>query len=148
MKRLLVLFFVISMFTAEAQTQQLEWKRGTLQVDGKGVQVKNWENHFTNSDALAYVRKAKANAGPANALAFVGGFLIGWPIGTAIGGGEPEWAMAGAGAGIIVVALPLISATKKNMQKAIQLEKGANVSGSVRLDFEMGKNGIGLALKF
>lgn len=28
-------------------------------------------------------------------LSYAGGFMIGWPIGTAIGGGKPAWALAG-----------------------------------------------------
>lgn len=42
-----------------------------------------------------------------NILAAIGGGLIGWPLGTAIGGGDPEWILAGIGAGVLAVAIPL-----------------------------------------
>ena len=39
---------------------------------------------------------------------------VGHSIGTAIGGGDPEWALAGVGAGLIAVAIP-ISSSANNM---------------------------------
>lgn len=42
-----------------------------------------------------------------NILAGIGGALIGWPLGTAIGGGDPEWALAGIGAGFLAIGIPV-----------------------------------------
>ena len=33
-------------------------------------------------------------------FSYAGGFMIGYPLGTALGGGEPNWAMANIGAGL------------------------------------------------
>ncbi len=49
-----------------------------------------------------------------------GGFMIGWPVGTAISGGEPNWAMAGIGAGIIAISIPISSNFKKKAHSAIK----------------------------
>jgi hypothetical protein len=49
---------------------------------------------------LAYeeFKKAKTNYGVAGALGAIGGFMVGFPLGTAIAGGEPEWGLAAGGA--------------------------------------------------
>ena len=35
-----------------------------------------------------------------------GGFLIGWPLGTALAGGDPNWTLAAIGAGCVAIAIP------------------------------------------
>ena len=50
-----------------------------------------------NTKALALIQSAKTNQTWAMLLGTAGGALVGFPIGTAIGGGNPEWALAGAG---------------------------------------------------
>ncbi len=60
-------------------------------------------------EALRLIKKSKANNSLATVLSFAGGLLVGFPLGTAIGGGEPEWAIAGVGAGLIVLSIPISS---------------------------------------
>lgn len=43
----------------------------------------------------------------AQVLAGIGGALVGWQLGTYVGGGEPEWTLAAVGGGLIAVAIPL-----------------------------------------
>jgi len=50
-----------------------------------------------NTKALALIQSAKTNQTWAMLLGTAGGALVGFPIGTAIGVGNPEWALAGAG---------------------------------------------------
>ena len=45
--------------------------------------------------------------------------MIGWPIGTAIGGGKPNWVLAGIGAGLIVIDIPLVKSAEKKLKKAV-----------------------------
>jgi hypothetical protein len=52
---------------------------------------------------------------------FIGGFLIGWPLGNLIAGEKPQWIMAGIGAGVIGLTIPLDKAYKKHAKKAIAL---------------------------
>lgn len=42
-----------------------------------------------DDEAYAAFKKAKSNYDGATVLGVVGGFMVGWPIGTAIGGGDP-----------------------------------------------------------
>ena len=55
----------------------------------------------------------------AQLLSAAGGFMVGWPVGTAIGGGEPNWTMAGIGAGIIAISIPISANFKKKGHSAI-----------------------------
>jgi hypothetical protein len=56
-------------------------------------------------EARAEMKKAQSYLLAGSIFSYTGGFLIGYPIGTAIGGGEPVWAMAAVGAGLIALAV-------------------------------------------
>jgi hypothetical protein len=85
-------------------------------------------------------------------LSCAGGFMVGWPIGTAIGGGDPEWAMAGIGAGLIVIAIPISSKFNKQAKLAVDTYNGGLPSSSFwdknELRVSVTGSGIGLALRF
>ncbi len=85
-------------------------------------------------------------------LGYIGGFLIGWPLGTAVGGGEPVWALAGVGAGILIVSIPINLKAKKKSKLAIDIyNRGLQTSSfwsKSELKFTMTNNGIGLTMKF
>ena len=46
-------------------------------------------------------------------LGGIGGFLVGWTLGTALGGGDPDWTVAGVGAGFIALSIPFAIKVKK-----------------------------------
>jgi len=147
MKYLLVLCLLASCLcsTAQIEIQKKGFYQGGRLLTPKEL-VSIMEN---NSAALTLATKAKSNYGAANALGFVGGFLIGWPIGTAIGGGEPEWALLGVGAGITAIAIPIMSSAKKKMTEAVTIyNDGLESTSSIRLDFKVTGNGVGLVFKF
>lgn len=60
------------------------------------------------------MRKAKSNYDPAMVLGVIGGALVGWPLGTAIGGGDPNWTLAAIGDACIIGSIPLGSAFNKH----------------------------------
>lgn len=72
-------------------------------------------------EAYKLFKKARTNASVGSVLGFVGGLLIGIPIGTAISGGEPEWGIALGGAALIGVGIPFNIAYTKNAKNAIDL---------------------------
>jgi len=106
----------------------------------------------TNAEAYSYMQKAKTNSNVSTVLGIAGGFLIGWPIGTTIGGGEPNWVLAGVGAGLIVLSIPLIKGYNKNAIKAAQSFNSSlkGVSTTTEYSFNLGINssGLGLTLGF
>lgn len=66
-----------------------------------------------NQDAYVLMDKVKTRTTVVSVFSYAGGFMIGWPIGTAIAGGDPNWSLAGVGAGLITLAfIPAGAATK------------------------------------
>ncbi len=89
----------------------------------------------------------------ANVLAIPGGALVGWTLGTAIGGGDPEWYLAGIGAGLIAIAIPLDIIGKKRCERYSMIETAelpyyAFSGYNTRLSIGGSGNTIGLVLNF
>ncbi len=79
-----------------ADTIQIQQKLGKVYlIDGKPTPAKDlYAVLNTNEAAAVKVRQAKSNLFPVYLFAWTGGFLIGWPLGTAIAGGDPNWTLA------------------------------------------------------
>lgn len=75
----------------------------------------------SNPAARAAFKKAKSNYDAAVALGYIGGFMIGWPVGTAIGGGDPNWGLAAGGVGVVLLSIPFNSAFKNHARSAVNL---------------------------
>jgi len=74
-----------------------------------------------NADAGPLMAKARNQYVWTSVLGGAGGFFIGYPLGTALGGGDPNWTLAAVGAGIIAVAIPIGSAANRNAKQAVDL---------------------------
>jgi hypothetical protein len=79
--------------------------------------------------------------------------LIGWPIGTLIGGGDPNWALAAAGAGLVIISIPIASGANKKMEKAINVFNQSQSSSQLlkrnfNLSFTASSGGVGFCLTF
>jgi hypothetical protein len=74
-----------------------------------------------NTAAYEEIKRAQTTNTIASVFGFAGGFLIGWPLGTAVGGGEANWALAGIGAGIVVIAIPINIKSNKQAKNAIDI---------------------------
>ena len=102
----------------------------------------------TNPEAHKLMRKARTNVTVAGVLGFAGGFLIGFPLGTAIGGGKPKWALAGAGAGLLLTSVPFSLAYSKQAKNAVNIyNNGLIRTGQRRLDFRLGVGLNRIAMK-
>ena len=107
----------------------------------------------TNTEAMVFAKKARKNNICASIFCCAGGFLIGYPLGTALGGGEPAWELAAVGAGSFVVGLVFDSRAKKNAREAVKIynsDLNAPVSSNFKPELGIGLtgNGIGLSLRF
>ncbi len=105
-----------------------------------------------NEQAYKQIKSAQSTYTMAMILSYAGGFMVGWPLGTAIGGGEPNWAMAGIGAGLIVVAIPISQNFNKKAKQAVETYNGGLQTSSFwdknELKLSLTGNGIGLTLNF
>ncbi|MFD2564723.1 hypothetical protein [Aquimarina rubra] len=107
----------------------------------------------SNSESLKMIKRAKSNATFSTILAGAGGGLIGWPLGTALGGGDANWTLAGVGAGLIVIAIPISLSTRKNINKAVESYNSSLNSTSYnafkpKFGIFANGNGIGLSMNF
>ena len=96
---------------------------GTVfQQNGRSLTPKQLlEITSVNSDALAEMKIAKTNYDVGYVFGCAGGFLIGWPIGAAIAGGDANWTLAGIGAGLAIISIPFTSGYTKHAKNAIRL---------------------------
>lgn len=105
-----------------------------------------------NQEALIYMKKAKTNSDLSLVLSFSGGFFIGWPVGTAIAGGDPTWFLAGIGAGLLLVGIPVARAANTNALKAVEIYNSSMQSTYFRngmiLHLGLVDHGVGLSLTF
>ena len=106
----------------------------------------------SNPEAYGLMKDAQSTYTLASVFGIAGGFLVGWPIGTAIGGGEPNWTLAGIGAGLIIVSIPISKKFNKQARQAVKSFNSNLEVSSLRKTNEwrlaMTDDGIGLVFKF
>ena len=121
-------------------------------LNGRKLNISELDDILKIND-LAYekFKSAKGISVIANIFAGAGGFCIGYPIGYALGGGKANWALAGIGAGLIVIAIPILSSAEKKAREAVDIyNKGIRKTSmsNKELKLEFTNNGIGLCLRF
>jgi len=107
----------------------------------------------SNKQSYDFIKKAQSNNTMALFFGCTGGYLVGWPIGTAMGGGEPNWTLVGIGAGLIAISIPFSSGANKNTKQAMELYNSSLNSTSFyefkpEFKFLANANGIGLSMNF
>jgi len=105
-----------------------------------------------NNQAYQQIKSAQSTYTLSTIIGGVGGFMVGWPIGTALGGGEPNWTMAGIGAGLIVVSIPISQSFNKKAKQAVETYNSGLQTNSFwdknELKLSLTGNGLGLTLNF
>ncbi|MBK3519459.1 hypothetical protein [Carboxylicivirga marina] len=139
-----------------AQVQEpikVEKRLGTVFIqNGKVLKPRDLINITqVNPEALKSMQQAKKNYDAGAVFGFIGGFMVGWPCGTAIAGGDPEWALAGIGAGLIAVSIPFSTAYVKHTKKAVSIYNDglpADNKELTQVDFGITSGGIGFTITF
>lgn len=158
MKKTILVLGVILFSGAFCNAQKIESEKifGGYKYtqNGKIMTMSDLANAMkSNTEAFKYIKKAKSNYNAGVVLGSIGGFLVGWPIGTAIGGGEPNWALAGVGAAIIAITIPINKGFTKNATKAIDIYNTSldnKTSYKFQPNFHVIANtsGIGISMSF
>jgi hypothetical protein len=95
---------------------------------------------------------AQATNTLATIISCAGGFMVGWPIGTYIGGGKPNWVLAGIGAGLIVVSIPISQKFCRQSKEAVDTYNSGLSPTTFRdrneLKFSVTGNGATVTLRF
>ena len=74
-----------------------------------------------NPEAYKVMKGGRNLNALATTLGIAGGICIGLPVGTYLGGGEPQWIIAGVGAGLIAVGSPIGIKGNKKLKKAVRI---------------------------
>ena len=105
-----------------------------------------------NSSAELY-KSAKGTSGFLNVLGYVGGFCLGYGLAPALYGREPDLAIAGIGAGILVISLPIVSSAENKLKKAVDIYNSAipltmNSPFQYEMKLALRPNAIGVVINF
>lgn len=156
-KTILILTFLFAVMTL-CVGQQIEMKKVfggyKFTQNGKKLTMGNLVKTMeTNQQAFELVKKAQSNNTLASIIGFAGGGLIGWPIGTAVGGGDANWTLAGIGAGLIAVGIPISSSANKKVKQAVELYNSSLNSTAYykfkpEVEIIANGNGVGLTMSF
>lgn len=124
---LLFFIFVLGTFVSVAQNQQdpIESYKsfGTIyaQNDKKLNVRKLLVVTKNNPEAYALMKKAQSNNTIGSIIGGAGGFLLGYQLGAALGGGEANWTAFGIGAGLVAVSVPFSIKFGKQTKEAVGL---------------------------
>lgn len=155
MRRLTMLFAILCAATF-AHAQKIESKKmfGGYKYtqNGKTLTMGNLVSTMkTNPEAYRLIKKANTNQIVATIIGAAGGGLTGWPLGAAVGGGDPNWALAGIGAGLVAVSIPFATTSNKKAREAVEVYN-SSLSSSYKFspEFKISSNrdGIGFAIVF
>ena len=142
-----LIFFSIQLFSQEQEKIEIVKKPlGTVfQLNGKNLKISEIAE-ITSSNPVSQkeMKIAKRNYHAGSFFSMVGGALIGFPIGTMIGGGEPQWELAAVGVGFVIIGIPFQIGYSKHTKKAIN-EFYSNNYVPLRqnkLQFALGSNSI------
>jgi hypothetical protein len=150
-----VLVFSATLANGQNTTDSITVKRtfGTVfQQHGENLTPgKLLEITQSNTEAYNEMKLAKSNYNAGYVIGFAGGALVGWPVGTALAGGDPNWTLAAVGAGLIVVSIPFSSAYIRHAKKAVSIfNSQLKQLGLNRIDLKIGctNHGVGLSINF
>jgi hypothetical protein len=106
-----------------------------------------------NEAAFKKMKASRTYNGFSTFFAGVGGFMIGYPLGQAIGGKkDPEWALLGIGVGAAGIAIPFAITSHKKAKEAAALYNAGLKTTSFwdkkELKLRISNDGVGLALSF
>ena len=98
--------------------------------------------------AHAEFKKALANYNASGVFGFAGGLLIAVPLATAAVGGQAEWGVAGAGAALMLVTIPLTKAFRRHAQNALDEYNKQPHTSRVKTNFYLTGNGARVVIRF
>jgi hypothetical protein len=81
-----------------------------------------------------------------------GGFMIGFPLGTAIAGGDANWTLVGIGVAVVGISIPIAINANKKIKKGVEAYNSELLSRidhrSLQFALKVDSGGLGIALKF
>jgi hypothetical protein len=108
---------------------------------------------FKNDPNMSeFVKPMALTYGTSKLLSAVGWALIFWPIAESViqdeGDGDPNWNLAYAGAGCVVLSIPLTIAYNRKAMQAVSYYNAGYKRAKLDVGLGVSRNGVGLMMKF
>ena len=114
--------FIFGQFATEFISIEKGFGGNKFYQAGQRINVNQLVNTLElNEEAYRLIKSAKPTYTLATILGGAGGFMLGWPLGGVIAGGEPNWSLVGIGAGLIAISIPLADSFNKKANQAVRL---------------------------
>ncbi|QNM85467.1 hypothetical protein H9W90_14965 [Polaribacter pectinis] len=151
MKKVLLAILLSVITFSSVNAQKIEMKKVfggyTFSQNDKTITLNQMQEIVKdNQEAFDLVKSAKSNQTWGMVLGGIGGGLIGYPIGTAIGGGDPEWALAGVGVAFIVATIPIVKGFNRKTKKAVELYNADQPTASSNFQPQFNLNLKGMSM--
>jgi len=102
--------------------------RGSVIIDGQNLtkpkQIGPVLLAKNNKDMELYYQKYKTNRDLAGVFGFVGGALVGYPLGGALANRPLDMGMLGAGLGVVVIGVLFQNGSNQNLKRAVNQFNG------------------------
>ncbi len=152
-------FLFVHLNTCFGQTQTtsapIEVKRAwstTFYQNGKRLKSKELTQVLKgNSEAYALMQRANSNNTIRSVLGGTGGFLVGYQLGSSLGGKDPNWAVVAVGAGLIGLTMPFAASYGSYAREAVGIynrDLEQTSLRSVEYQFGLCSHGVGLTVRF
>lgn len=158
-----IIITTLAILVSQMGFAQVSLNGNQLLKDGQSYRLKQYEQVFSNTDAKAYFKQARANKTAGDIISFTGGFGLGFGLAGVlftpqystekISGQKFKndkggyWTMLGIGAGLIGVSIPFYVGYGKNASKAVAIENGTEPV-SFKPYFKVESNGSNIALSY
>jgi len=153
-KYLIVLLMMFSSLATFAQnstdpiTIEKKWRTVFLQNGNRVNPRQMVDITSVNPDAYRVMKLAKSNHDASMMFGSLGVFFIAMPIGASVFSFDPNWAMAGVGAGLVAVAIPFSVKYTKQAKSAVSIYNGSiKTTSQVSVGFNMAFSSSGLGLR-
>jgi len=121
---------------------------------GERLTLTQLESFFNkNTQSFGLYQAAKSTSGFAGVMSYIGGFFVGYGLGTVFYRPELGLKMTGIGCGILVVTLPIVSASHNQLKKAVQsynmvTKRTSYTIPKQQIQLSAVQNGVGVAITF
>jgi hypothetical protein len=148
---LLLIIGITTILTCSSQNIEVKksiWGYNFTQNGEKLTMSETVKKMEFNKNAFILMEKAKSNNLLEEIIGNSGAACIGYSIGIAISAGKPNWTLAGVGAGLIAISIPISLKVDKDVKKAIDLYNTNLNSATYKTkpEFEIMANGKGIGL--
>lgn len=147
-------FIGISICTAQKIEMEKHFAGYDFYQNGESIKMKQLMKIVeNNTSSYELIRKARTEKTFAWILGNSGSALVGFSIGNALGGGNDSWTIAGIGAGLIGVAVPLAISGNKKAKKGVEaynssLDTTSQYNFKPTYTLKTNAYGIGLVIRF